>query len=100
MLCCQEIHDTSHLTYFSVSLPPSLPARSCLLSPSTTAQISSEEEGVITLLGALGEDGGRMHGMEENEVRDCRGAIKLNTVEGLGAALVCCQQFCLCMLLL
>lgn len=31
-------------------------------------QISSEEEGVITLLGAYGEDGGRMHGMQENEV--------------------------------
>lgn len=28
-----------------------------------------EKEGVITLLGADGEDGGRMHGMEENEVR-------------------------------
>ena len=24
---------------------------------------------MITLLGAYGEDGGRMHGMEENEVR-------------------------------
>ena len=32
-------------------------------------QVSSEEEGIITLLGAFGEDGGRMHGMEENEVR-------------------------------
>ncbi|CAM9855363.1 unnamed protein product, partial [Hapterophycus canaliculatus] len=29
--------------------------------------ISLEEEGVITLLGAFGEDGGRMHGMQENE---------------------------------
>lgn len=34
-------------------------------------QISLEEEGVITLLGALGEDGGPMHGMQENEVQQC-----------------------------
>lgn len=31
-------------------------------------QISTEEEAVVTLLGAYGEDGGRMHGMQENEV--------------------------------
>lgn len=31
-------------------------------------QISEEEEGVVTLLGACGEDGGRMHGMQEDEV--------------------------------
>lgn len=38
------------------------------LSSVLLRQISLEEEGVITLLGAFGEDGGRMHGMEENEV--------------------------------
>lgn len=27
---------------------------------------------MITLLGALGEDGGRMHGMQENEVCSAR----------------------------
>eukprot|EP00752_Nemacystus_decipiens_P009825 g8767.t1 len=42
--------------------------------------ISLEEEGVITLLGALGEDGGRMHGMQENE-HD--GWIELSDVEGM-----------------
>ncbi|CAM9644313.1 unnamed protein product, partial [Ectocarpus fasciculatus] len=45
-------------------------------------QISLEEEGVITLLGALGEDGGRMHGMQENE-HD--GWIELSDVEGMVA---------------
>ncbi|CAM9851397.1 unnamed protein product, partial [Ectocarpus sp. 12 AP-2014] len=44
--------------------------------------ISLEEEGVITLLGALGEDGGRMHGMQENE-HD--GWIELSDVEGMVA---------------
>ncbi|CAM9728043.1 unnamed protein product [Scytosiphon promiscuus] len=44
--------------------------------------ISLEEEGVITLLGAFGEDGGRMHGMEENE-HD--GWIELSDVEGMVA---------------
>ncbi|CAM9696526.1 unnamed protein product [Ascophyllum nodosum] len=42
--------------------------------------VSSEEEAVITLLGAYGEDGGRMHGMEENE-HD--GWIELSDVEGM-----------------
>ncbi|CAM9195899.1 unnamed protein product [Laminaria digitata] len=45
--------------------------------------ISSEEEGIVTMLGAFGEDGGRMHGMEENE-HD--GWIELSDVEGMEAA--------------
>ncbi|CAM9463253.1 unnamed protein product, partial [Choristocarpus tenellus] len=44
--------------------------------------ISNEEEAVVTLLGACGEEGGRMHGMEEN---DHDGWIELSDVEGMEA---------------
>ncbi|CAM9241253.1 unnamed protein product [Chrysoparadoxa australica] len=42
--------------------------------------ISNEEEGVVTLLGAAGEEGGRMHGMEEN---DHDGWVEISDVEGM-----------------
>lgn len=42
--------------------------------------ISSEEEGVVTLLGAFGEEGGRVHGLEESE-HD--GWIEISDVEGM-----------------
>mmetsp|Transcript_25362 Transcript_25362/g.33102 ORF Transcript_25362/g.33102 Transcript_25362/m.33102 type:complete len:1104 (+) Transcript_25362:37-3348(+) len=45
--------------------------------------ISNDEEGIVTLLGAFGEDGGRVHGLEEN---DHDGWIEISDVEGMESA--------------
>jgi len=45
--------------------------------------ISNEEEGVVTLLGAFGEEGGRVHGLEES---DHDGWVSIDDVEGMEAA--------------
>lgn len=44
--------------------------------------ISNEEEGVVTLLGAFGEDGGRMHGIQDDEHE---GWVEITDVEGMDA---------------
>lgn len=44
--------------------------------------ISNEEEGVVTLLGAFGEDGGRMHGIQDD---DHEGWVEISDVEGMEA---------------
>jgi len=44
--------------------------------------ISNEEEGVVTLLGAFGEEGGRMHGIQDD---DHEGWVEISDVEGMEA---------------
>src|SRR5690606_24869544 len=44
--------------------------------------ISNEEEGVVTLLGAFDEDGGRMHGIQDD---DHEGGVEITDVEGMDA---------------